>query len=123
MSDGAGFGRERGVVMLVRTRRFGWLCEDCAMWVAYDQAPESCVGTLAVAEWKYGLAQAAEAWAADSWHEWSIVLGGSPHNADCDPLGSECECDTITYSEHPCDICNDTFGGSRHAATVIIYDN
>ena len=37
MSDGAGFGRERGVVMLVRTRRFGWLCEDCAMWVAYDQ--------------------------------------------------------------------------------------
>lgn len=82
-----------------------WVCVDCLMMAANDEAPVDPDPTQP------------EPWAIENATDVTMGLLLSEHYSnDCDEE-AECDCETRDFSWSPCDGCGSTLGGSRHAFT------
>lgn len=85
-----------------------WVCDDCR-----DAAEGTAEGWPTVPD--------PVPWSLIPWGDvyvpglpWSEHSCGRATGLD----GSECDCETTTYSTTPCDACGSTLAGSRHAYTL-----
>jgi len=95
-----------------------WVCFNCANLVANAEYPN---------DFEMGI-DSVPLSAIDFANGDEITLGmmWSEHIDGCDAEsnfrnGIECDCETVSFSTHPCDACNDPYADARLAATLWYY--
>lgn len=62
------------------------------------------------------------------WHEvnseWHLVPGVTDHSERCTPKDREegCDCESLGFSWHPCEVCGVNLGGDRFVLTAFRKD-
>lgn len=94
----------------------GWCCVDCLILLANGEDP---VGTMSEDE--------IAAWHADidritAGYNLTLGMLREQHSCTADfngqtagEVGRDCDCETITFSRSPCDVCGSGLAGERHA--------
>lgn len=90
----------------------GWCCVDCLFLLANGDTPTE----MSEAE---TLTWLADIELRNAGHDITLGMLTEDHNDTCPrKLGdrdAECDCETITFSTSPCDVCGSNLHGERHA--------
>ena len=93
-----------------------WACQDCLILLANGEDPPDMSGAE-VAEWHAAIDRRTEG------AEITLGMLASEHADDCpvretgDPCGTECECESVSFSWSSCDVCGSQLGGERGAVS------
>jgi len=98
-----------------------WCCVDCLGWLANGQNPEYMTDDERT-EWHERIDRT-----LDGGTEVTLGMLASEHEDSC-PVKiedshnavDECGCETHSFSQSACDLCNSNLGGERHAITFWI---
>lgn len=95
----------------------GWACQDCLILLANGEAPPEMTETE-VKAWQ------AEIDRRNAGYNLTLGMVREEHSCTADfggqtagEAGSECDCETQSFSWSACDVCGSNLGGSRHAVS------
>lgn len=102
----------RNLIEATAVHSSGWCCVDCLFLLANGDTPEG-LSPDETAEWLAKIDRRTEGF--------EVVLGGE-HVEDCPNIEdgqwqgtTDCDCEQVTFSSSPCDVCGSQLAGCRHA--------